>query len=150
MPIDDMLLRVVTPQGSIMEERASSVALWTAMGEIEILPGHAPTVVLLEPGEMRVYTGTSATERTERVFAAGDGFAQISQHAVTVFSDMAEDAEGIAMEREQEAKRRAELALNSATPLTADERAITDLRLREAMAKIQISLRRKHGRTPGG
>ena len=50
---DTMLLRVVTPHGAIMEEATTSVALWTALGEIEVLHGHEPTIVLLEPGEMR-------------------------------------------------------------------------------------------------
>ena len=61
-------------------------------------------MVLLEPGEMRVRDAAGA----ERAFAAGEGFARIDRESVTVFSDMAEDADAIALEQEEEAKSRAE------------------------------------------
>jgi len=138
-----MLLKVVTPHGAVMEERAASVALWTVMGEIEVLRGHAPTVVVREPGEMRIW-GADGGERT---FAAGEGFARIDGDSVTVFSDMAEEAEGIALEREQEAKSRAEQALAAAANLSDDERNAADLALRESLVKIQMTLRRKGGRS---
>jgi F-type H+-transporting ATPase subunit epsilon len=133
-----LLLRLVTPHGTMLEERASSVAMWTAMGEIEVLYGHAPTVVLLEPGEMRVY-GAAGGERT---FAAGEGFARIDGESVTVFSDMAEDVATIELGQEEEAKRRAERALAEAATLSEDEREATELVLRESLVKIEMLLRR--------
>jgi F-type H+-transporting ATPase subunit epsilon len=139
-PEESMLLRVVTPHGVVMEEQSSSVALWTAQGEIEVLRGHAPTVVLLEPGEMRV---RPAAGGTERVFAAGEGFARIDQGSVTVFSDMAEDADSITLDAAHEAKSRAEKAIAEARGMSEDERLTADLALRESLAKIQILLRRK-------
>ena len=138
-PDKTTLLRVVTPQGAILEEPAASVALWTAMGEIEVLPGHVPIVVLLEPGEMRVRSPTGE----ERAFAAGEGFARIDGESVTVFSDMAEKAEEIALDQAEEAKSRAEKALASAANLSTDERAAADLALRESLVRIQMLLRRK-------
>jgi F-type H+-transporting ATPase subunit epsilon len=139
-PENTILLRVVTPHGAIMEEPTSSVAIWTALGEIEVLPGHEPTVVLLEPGELRARL---AKDGSERVLAAGEGFARIDQRSVTIFSDMAQDAEGITMEAEEAAKARAESALADARNMTDDERNAADLALRESLAKIQILLRRK-------
>jgi F-type H+-transporting ATPase subunit epsilon len=139
-----MLLRVVTPQGTILEEPVTSVALWTVMGEIEVLCGHAPTVVLLEPGEMRLRDAAGA----ERAFAAGQGFARIDTESVTVFSDMAEQAEGIELDQAEEAKGRAEKAVAAAADLSQDERDEADLALRESLVKIQITLRRK-GRGQG-
>jgi len=147
-PDKTLLLRVVTPNGAILEEPAASVVLWTAMGEIEALPGHAPTVVLLEPGEMRVYDAAGG----ERAFAAGEGFARIDGESVTVFSDMADDVAGIGLDQAEEARRRAETALAAAANLSNDERDATDLVLRESLVKIRIALRRKsgtHGRGPG-
>jgi F-type H+-transporting ATPase subunit epsilon len=141
-----MLLRVVTPTGTAVEEPATSVALWTAQGEIEVLYGHAPLVVLLEPGEMRVRDAAGA----ERAFAAGEGFAQIDRESVTVFSDMAVDLDAIAIEQEEEAKSRAEAALAAASNLSDDEREATDLALRESLVKIHLTLRRKGGTTRRG
>lgn len=142
-----MLLRVVTPQGVTLEQPAVSVAMWTALGEIEVLPGHAPTVVLLEPGEMRVRNQAGA----QTVLAAGEGFARIDGESVTIFSDMAEDAAGFTLDEAEEAKRRAEKALAEAAKLTDDERMAADLALRESLVKIQMTLRRRdgsHGRGP--
>ena len=138
---DTLLLRVVTPLGTVIEEPAASVVMWTALGQIEVLPGHAPTVVLLEPGEMRVYGEAGA----ERVLAAGEGFARIDGESVTVFSDMAEEAANIALDQTEEARRRAETALAQAANLSEDERQAADLALRESLVKIHISMRRKDG-----
>jgi F-type H+-transporting ATPase subunit epsilon len=145
-PDKTMLLRIVTPQGAILEEPATSVALWTVLGEIEVLCGHAPTVVLLEPGEMRVRDAAGA----ERAFAAGEGFARIDGASVTVFSDMAEKADEITLDQAQEAKGRAEKALAAAANLSQDERDQADLALRESLVRIQILLRRKEGAHGGG
>lgn len=140
-----MLLSVVTPSGTIVEEPVVSVALWTTMGEIEALRGHAPTVVLLEPGEMRL----RGPDGNERAFAAGEGFAQIDQQSVTVFSDMAEPADGIEIEQAEEAKRRAEKAVAEAANLSVDERDAADLVYRESLVRIQVTLRRRPGERKG-
>ena len=136
---DTMLLRVVTPLGAIVEEPVVSVALSTAMGEIEVLLGHAPIVVLLEPGEMRMRGESGA----ERAYAAGEGFARIDQSSVTVFSDMMEKAEAIEIEQAEDAKARAEKALADAAGLSPDQHDAADLVLRESLVKIEMSLRRK-------
>ena len=135
----NILLRVVTPGGTALEQKASSVVLRTATGEIQVLYGHAPIVVLLEPGELRAYDESG----NERAFAAGEGFAEIDAEHVTVFSDLAEAAESISLEQAEEAKRRAETALAEAAKMTDDEREAADLALRESLVKIQMLLRRK-------
>jgi F-type H+-transporting ATPase subunit epsilon len=145
IPENTMLLRVVTPGGTIVEEAVISVALWTVLGEIEVLTGHAPTVVLLEPGEMRL----RGPDGSERAFAAGQGFARIEQKSVAVFSDMAEAADGIELDKEEEAKSRAEKALAESANLSDDEREAADLVVREAVVKIQMTLRRKPGERRG-
>jgi len=136
-----MQLKVVTPTGTMLEERAVSVAMWTELGQIEVLHGHAPTVVLLVPGEMRIYDGVHA----DRILAAGEGFAQIDGVSVTVFSDMAEEAANIALDQTEEAKHRAETALAQAANMTEDERQAADLVVKESLVKIQVSMRRKDG-----
>lgn len=136
-----LMLRVVPPLGAVLEEPAASVAMSTALGEIEVPYGHVSLVVLLEPGEMRVRDGFDR----ERVFATGEGFARIDGKSVTIFSDVAEDAAGIAQDQAEEAKRGAETALALAAKLLDDEQEVVDLVLRESVVKIEISLRRKDG-----
>jgi F-type H+-transporting ATPase subunit epsilon len=135
---NSMTLRVVTPTGVALEEEAQSVALWTALGEIEVLPGHASIVVLLEPGEMRV-----RKDGGMKLLAAGEGFARIDGSSVTVFSDMAEDVGAFTHEEAVEAQRRAQEAMKEAAKMTEDERMAADLALRESVVKFQMSLRRK-------
>ena len=141
-----MKLRVVTPQGPILEEAIVSVALWTALGEIEVLRGHTPFIVLLEPGEMRVRNGAGI----ERFFAAGEGFARIDCESVTIFSDMAEDTAGIGLDEAAEAKSRAEAAIAEAASLSEEEREAADLALRESLVRIQITVRRRGGNMQRG
>jgi F-type H+-transporting ATPase subunit epsilon len=132
-------LRVVTPQGTVIDQQAAAVAMWTSLGEIQVLRGHAPTMVLLQPGEMRVLDANGA----ERSFAAGEGFARIDTESVTVFSDMAEDTAQIALDQTEDAKRRAETALAQASNLSTDERDAASLQLQESIVKIRLSLHRK-------
>ena len=132
-------LRVVTPQGTVIDEQAAAVAMWTSLGEIQVLRGHAPTMVLLEPGEMRVLDANGS----ERSFAAGEGFARIDTDSVTVFSDMAEDTAEIAIDQTEDAKRRAETALAQAANLSTDERDAAARQLQESLVKIRLSLHRK-------
>src|SRR5207237_838885 len=110
-------LTVVTPAGIAWQKQASSVVLQTQAGEIDVLPGHAPLVTLLEPGEMWIVHG-----ETEELFAAGEGFAEISPERVTIFSDLAEPVESIALDATESAKKRAEQALAESARMTEDER----------------------------
>jgi F0F1-type ATP synthase epsilon subunit len=85
----------------------------------------------------------------ERAFAAGEGFAQIDQQSVTVFSDMAELADGIELQQAEEAKSRAEKALAESAHLSDDQRAAADLVMRESLVRIQVTLRRRPGERKG-
>lgn len=125
---------VVTPGGVAWERTALSVVLETALGQIQVLPGHEPIVTLLEPGEMWIWDGTGET-----LFAAGEGFAEIGPDRVHVFTDLAENAEAIVLAATEEAKDRAKQILHESAHLTGDEEQAAALLLRECEVKIKIA-----------
>lgn len=136
---------VVTPDGLVREEKVSSISLQTMTGQIEILQGHAPMVTLLEPGEMCLRNAAG-----EEYFALGAGFAEIDSDRVNVFSDLAENADAIAVETAHTAMQRAKQMLAESAGLSADERSSVELQVQECVVKINISSRRKRqGLDPG-
>jgi len=61
------------------------VVIPASEGELGVLPGHAPMIVLLRGGVIRLYEGTQVTER---LFVAG-GFAEITPESCTILANEA-------------------------------------------------------------
>ena len=77
---------VVTPERTILDEEANFVALPVHDGELGVLPGRAPLVARLGPGELRL---KSEDGKQEQVFVDG-GFVQVRQNVVTVLTARSE------------------------------------------------------------
>jgi F-type H+-transporting ATPase subunit epsilon len=81
---------VVTPERALFDERVDFVALPLYDGELGVLPGRAPLIGRLGPGELRTRRGSE----TRRFFVDG-GFAQVRADVVTVLTPRAQRAEEI-------------------------------------------------------
>src|SRR5262245_56775726 len=81
---------VVTPEQAVLDEKVDFVALPMFDGELGVLPGRAPLIGLLGPGELRVRSGA----QTQRFFVDG-GFAQVRADVVTVLTPRAVKGEAI-------------------------------------------------------
>src|SRR5436305_14581328 len=81
---------VVTPEKAVLDEPAEFVALPMFDGELGVLPGRAPLIGRLGPGELRVQQRGVA----KRLFVDG-GFAQVRSDVVTVLTRKATPAEEI-------------------------------------------------------
>lgn len=81
---DRLKVSVISPEGAIYEGEADSVVVPAWDGQVGILRGHAPMLVLLGDGEMRVTTGGS-----DQRFHIGGGFMQVADNVVTVLSERA-------------------------------------------------------------
>jgi F-type H+-transporting ATPase subunit epsilon len=81
---------VVTPERAVLDEKADFVALPLYDGELGVLPGRAPLIGRLGPGELRMRRGTE----TKRFFVDG-GFAQVRANVVTVLTPRALEADKI-------------------------------------------------------
>lgn len=76
---------LITPEKTVFQDQADMVVIPAWDGEVGILRGHAPMMVLLGTGLMRV-TRNGAEER----FRVSGGFMQVADNVVSVLSERAE------------------------------------------------------------
>ena len=107
---------VVSAEELIFSGEAEFVVLPGELGELGILPKHAPLITRIKPGAVRIKV--SGKEEEEYVFVAG-GVLEVQPHAVTVLADTAirakdlDEAKAI-LNRESQidyAKAQAEIAM---------------------------------------
>jgi len=78
-------LELVSPEKLLLSRQVDMVIIPAAEGEMGVLPGHAPMIVALRGGAIRV---TENGQITESLFVAG-GFAEVTPDRVTVLADEA-------------------------------------------------------------
>lgn len=125
-------LRIVSPEGDVLNENVEFVVLPGGAGELGILPNHAPLIAGLEIGVVR-YTLNGNVKR----LALAGGFVEVADNSATVLADTAELSEQIDLPRAQEAKERAKKRLSDASSEIDLKRA--ELALRRARARINAS-----------
>lgn len=141
----DLLVELVTPEKTVLSERADFVVLPAFEGEMGVLPGHEPYLVQLRPGGLRVRRDGQA-----RVFAVSGGFAEVLADKVSVFAETAEMADEIDAERARQAleRARAEAHRPDADDLTLSR---AETAIRRAQARLRVAgLRKGPGRRGGG
>lgn len=82
MATDRLTVSVISPERTIFEGEADMVVAPAWDGEVGILRGHAPMMVLLGEGDLRVRRGN-----VEERFFVGGGFLQVVENVVTVLSE---------------------------------------------------------------
>ncbi|MGE0049141.1 MAG: F0F1 ATP synthase subunit epsilon [Acidithiobacillus sp.] len=123
-------VRVVSAEGSIYEGTADMVIAPGQMGELGILPRHAPLLTGLRPGELRIKHGAE----TEYLFVNG-GILEIQPDVVTVLADSAERATDIDEAKAKAAKEAAEVRIaNQADEL---DYAAAQAELLEQVARLR-------------
>ena len=130
-----ILLRVVTPNRQVVREDVEEIQAPGREGYLGILPGHAPLISELKPGEMTYRQG-----RDVRKLAVGGGFLEVLPEQVTVLAETAERPEEIDVTRAQSAKDRAEQRLKSPDPEVDINRAT--VALERALIRLQVAMRR--------
>jgi F-type H+-transporting ATPase subunit epsilon len=130
-----MHVDIVSAEEEIFSGPAEMVFAPAVMGEVGILPRHAPLLTQLKPGEVRLRAGGE-----EQSFYVSGGMLEIQPHIVTVLADTALRAAAL------QAKERAEQALRDKTSEFEYARAQSELA--EAVAQLQAikKLRDKAGR----
>jgi F-type H+-transporting ATPase subunit epsilon len=115
---------IVSAEAEIFSGLAEMVFAPAVMGEVGVLPGHAPLVTSLKPGEVRVRLPGGE----EQSFYVSSGMLEIQPHVVTVLSDTAQRASDLDEAAALEAQERAERML-------ADRQADFD----EAQARAELA-----------
>jgi len=77
-------LEIVTPEKTIFSDTVQDAYLPGKDGEFGVLDMHAALVAALAPGELRY-----KKDGKEEDLAIGSGFAEITEHKVTVLTDSA-------------------------------------------------------------
>lgn len=132
---------IVSAEAEIFSGLAEMVFAPAVMGEVGVMPGHAPLVTTLKPGEVRVRLPGGE----EQSFYVSSGVLEIQPHVVTVLSDTAQRAGDLDEAAALEAKERAErmLADRHADMDEAQARA----ELAQAAAQLQAIRRLRGGRS---
>jgi F-type H+-transporting ATPase subunit epsilon len=119
---------VVTPERAVLDEPVDFVALPMYDGELGVLPGRAPLIGRLGPGELRTRRG----EQTHRYYVDG-GFAQVKANVVTVLTPRAVPAGEInvaaAEQNLAEAQKPAQKGETLEGKLKAQEKARAQIRV---------------------
>ncbi len=82
MPID---LEIVSPEKLLLSRAVDMVVIPAEDGEMGVLPQHAPMIVTLREGVIRLYTDGKVTDQLQ----VSGGFAEVTPQRVTVLADAA-------------------------------------------------------------
>ncbi len=132
-------LEIVTAERSVYSDEVDVVIAPGILGQLAILPHHAPLMTMLEPGELCLRRGGEET-----FIAISGGFLEVLQNRVVILADTAERAEEIDVARVEAAKQRAQEQLRlhpAGVDLVAAEAA-----LRRSLARLKVVERRKKGK----
>jgi len=128
----ELELTIVTPERPVVHESALAVSVPGKNGYLGILPGHAPLLSELRPGELS-YTAGNVTHYV----AVSWGFVEVLPDRVTILAQTSERPEEIDVERARRARKRAEERLSKAEEEELDrERAQSALE--RAMARLEV------------
>ena len=139
---------IVSQDRLVFEGDADIVVVPGALGEMGILPGHAPMLSALEMGVIQV-----KKDQEQEVFTVTGGFIEVQPDIVTIMADAAEHIDEIDEERAQQAMERAQKLLDD----YSEEDTENYLRIQAALRRSSLRLKtvdqyRKRGqrsRPPG-
>jgi F-type H+-transporting ATPase subunit epsilon len=126
-----MHVDIVSAEVEIFSGAVTELYAPAEMGEVGIMPHHAPLLTKMKPGEVRVVDQHGETES----FFVNGGILEVQPHVVTILSDTAMRATDIDEAAALEAKARAEAAM--ADKKTDYDYARAKAELVEAIAQIE-------------
>jgi F-type H+-transporting ATPase subunit epsilon len=133
-------LDIVTAERAVYSEDVDMVIAPGVLGQLGILPHHAPLMTMLEPGELIARKGSD-----EFGLVVSGGFLEVRPDRVIVLADTAERAEEIDIARAEEAKRRAEQHLAEKYVPGVDA-ARAEASLRRSLIRLRVARRRRKRR----
>lgn len=125
-------LQVLTPSRKFFDEDVEMVVVKTTDGEIGVMKGHAPLVVAIATGPMRIQVGGEWKEA-----ALTEGFMEITQEKAVMLVDTAEWPDEIDVERAKAAKERAQERLTR--QISRQEHARSQAAMARALARLKVT-----------
>ncbi|MFU8813878.1 MAG: F0F1 ATP synthase subunit epsilon [Pseudomonadales bacterium] len=120
---------IVSAEEEIFSGRVTLVSVTGTMGELGIMPGHAPLLTGIRPGPVKL----RFNDGEEQVFFASGGYLEVQPGVVTLLADTAVRAEDIDEAAALEAQKAAEHALEERD--AGVEFSVAAAQLAEAMAR---------------
>ncbi|HBK34481.1 MAG: ATP synthase epsilon chain [Candidatus Uhrbacteria bacterium GW2011_GWE2_40_58] len=135
-----LMVKVLTPERLVFEDTVDSLTAMTQVGEITILPGHAPLVSNLKAGDLVI-----KKDGIESHLVASTGFLEVSpNHTITILADTAERVEELELEKIEQAKERAKDLLHQARDKDDVAFAHAAAMLEREMARHKAFTKRKY------
>ena len=130
-------VEIVTVERRVLtEEGIDEVIAPGIEGELAFLPHHAPFMTMLRPGELILKKGAE-----EIPFAVTGGFFEVLRDRVIVLADAAERAEEIDVQRAEQARERARVALERRE--STEDLAAAQAALQRAMIRLRVAEQRR-------
>ncbi|MCP5183470.1 MAG: F0F1 ATP synthase subunit epsilon [Pseudomonadales bacterium] len=98
---------IVSAENAIFSGEVASVSLRGTIGELGIMPGHAPLLTGVRPGAVQLLMPDGEKE----IFFASGGFLEVQPGVVTILADTVVRAEDIDHAAAEQARQAAERAL---------------------------------------
>jgi F-type H+-transporting ATPase subunit epsilon len=132
---------IVSQDRMVFEGDADIVIAPGTLGEMGILPNHAPLLATLDYGVIRVrYQGN------EEVFTVSGGIIEVQPSIVTILADVAENVLEIDIARARAAMERAEKFLAEGPPPDTDSYLRMEAALRRSKLRLDAVRRYRGGR----
>ena len=130
-------VEIVTIERRLLsEEGVDEVIAPGVEGELAVLPRHAAFMTMLNPGELILKKGND-----EIPFAVTGGFFEVLDDKVIVLADAAERADEIDIQRAEQARERARLALERRE--STEDLAVAAAALQRAMIRLRVAEQRR-------
>ncbi|NTV41375.1 MAG: ATP synthase F1 subunit epsilon [Candidatus Moranbacteria bacterium] len=129
--------KIVTPEKTLFEQEIEQVTLPVSDGQVTILPGHRSYIASLKPGEIMFKSAGKET-----AMATSGGFLEFNSNELVVLADTAEVAEGIDLQRAEQAVKRAQDLKNEKISMGEQEYARVASAIEKEMVRVRVA--RKH------
>lgn len=129
---------IASPEESIFSGAASMVFAPAYLGEVGISPRHSPMLTRLIPGEIRVQTEAG----DEKSYYVSGGILEVQPHMVTVLADAAVRARDLDEAAAEQARKRAETALENHNDEV--DLSVVEGQLAEALAQLRVLQRHRN------
>ncbi len=124
---------IVSAEAALFSGSARRVFVPGKLGEMGILPGHAPLLGTLRPGVVRVIR--NFPDDIEMIWVSG-GFVEVQPHWVTILADTAVRADHMDAAAAARACERAAAALGQPTPKRDQDRLEAELKMYTTLMRV--------------
>jgi F-type H+-transporting ATPase subunit epsilon len=136
-----MQLDIASTESRIFSGRVESMVCTGTLGDMGILPGHAPLLSALIPGPVRIMTA----EGQEMIFYVSGGYVEVQPSVVNILADTAIRADDMDEAQAEQAKKDVETAIANRDAEFEYSRAATQLAEAAAQIRTIQQLRKKMG-----